>query len=94
MRDLKAVHILFSSNFVTQTLSGVSNTANNCCREQYDERGDRTFRIEGLNAELNHICYLLALLGAHHIFQISRIRVKLVSLSYLNMSDVGAVKQV
>jgi len=27
-----------------------------------------------LNAELNPICYLLALLGAHHIFHISGIR--------------------
>ena len=29
-----------------------------------------------LNAELNHICHLLALLGAHHIIHVSRIRVK------------------
>ena len=29
-----------------------------------------------LNAELNPTCYLLALLGAHHYLQISRIRVK------------------
>ena len=29
-----------------------------------------------LNAELNPICHLLALLGAHHILHISRIRVK------------------
>jgi len=28
-----------------------------------------------LNAELNPICHLLALLGAHHIFHISRVRV-------------------
>ena len=28
------------------------------------------------NAELNPICYLLPLLGAHHILHISRIRVK------------------
>jgi hypothetical protein len=26
-----------------------------------------------LNAELNPICHLLALLGAHHIFHVSRI---------------------
>jgi len=31
--------------------------------------------INPLNAELNPICHLLALLGAHHIFHISRIRV-------------------
>jgi hypothetical protein len=32
--------------------------------------------INPLNAELNPICYLLALLGAHPIFHVSRIRVK------------------
>jgi len=30
-----------------------------------------------LNAKLNPICHLLALLGAHHIFHLSGIRVKL-----------------
>jgi len=30
----------------------------------------------GLNAKLNLICHLLALLGAHHILHDSRIRVK------------------
>ena len=29
-----------------------------------------------LNAELNTICHLLALLGAHHIFHVSELRVK------------------
>ena len=28
-----------------------------------------------LNAQLNPICHLLALLGAHHIFHVSRLRV-------------------
>jgi septal ring factor EnvC (AmiA/AmiB activator) len=32
--------------------------------------------INSLNAELNPICHLLALLGAHPIFHFSRIRVK------------------
>ena len=31
--------------------------------------------INLLNAELNLICHLLVLLGAHHIFHVSRIRV-------------------
>jgi hypothetical protein len=34
--------------------------------------------INPLNAKFNPICHLLALLGAHHIFHVSRIRVKLV----------------
>jgi succinate dehydrogenase hydrophobic anchor subunit len=29
-----------------------------------------------LNAELNPICHLLALLGAHHIFHVNGLRVK------------------
>ena len=34
------------------------------------------YAVNRLNAELNPICHLLALLGAHHIFHVSRIRVK------------------
>jgi len=34
--------------------------------------------IKPLNAELNPICCLLALLGAHHFLHVSRIRVKTV----------------
>jgi hypothetical protein len=34
--------------------------------------------VNPLNAELNPICHLLALLGAHHILHVSRIRFKLV----------------
>jgi hypothetical protein len=29
-----------------------------------------------INTQLNSICHLLALLGAHHILHVSRIRVK------------------
>ena len=36
-----------------------------------------------LNAELNPICYLLALLGAHHFLHVSRIRVKSLTLRVL-----------
>jgi hypothetical protein len=32
--------------------------------------------IKPLNAKLNPICHLLTLLGAHHIFYVSRISVK------------------
>ena len=32
--------------------------------------------VNPLNGELNPICYLLALLGAHHFLHVSRIRVK------------------
>ena len=36
--------------------------------------------INPLNAELNPICCLLALLGAQNLFHVSRIRVKLLTL--------------
>ena len=36
-----------------------------------------------LNPELNPICYLLALLGAHHFLHVTRIRVKLLTFRLL-----------
>jgi hypothetical protein len=33
--------------------------------------------LNSLKAELNPICHLLALLGAHHILHVDRIRVKI-----------------
>ena len=39
--------------------------------------------INPLNAELNPIGYLLALLGAHHFLHVSRIRVKSLTLRQL-----------
>jgi len=41
-----------------------------CCYIQY---------FNPLKPELNPICYLLALLGAHHFLHVSRIRVKLLT---------------
>jgi len=37
-------------------------------------------KFNPLKPELNPICYLLALLGAHHFLHVSRIRVKLLTL--------------
>jgi len=39
--------------------------------------------VNRLNPELNPICYLLALLGAHHFLHVSRIRVKLLTFRLL-----------
>ena len=39
--------------------------------------------INPLNAELNPICCLLALLGVHHFLHVSRIRVKSLTLRLL-----------
>jgi len=38
--------------------------------------------FKGLNAELNPICHLLALLGAHHILHLSRIRFKMLVYTF------------
>ena len=40
-------------------------------------------RFNPLNLEFNPICYLLALLGAHHFLHVSRIRVKLLTFRRL-----------
>ena len=40
-------------------------------------------KINPLNPELNPICYMLALLGAHHFLHVSRIRVKLLTFRLL-----------
>ena len=39
--------------------------------------------LNPLNPELNPICYLLALLGAHHFLHVSMIRVKLLTFRLL-----------
>ena len=46
--------------------------------------------IKPLNPELNPICYLLALLGAHHFLHVSRIRVKILTFRRLMSYMHGA----
>jgi len=46
--------------------------------------------LNPLKLELNPICYLLALLGAHHFLHVSRIRVKLLTLRWLMSYIYGA----
>ena len=48
------------------------------------------FYVNPLNPELNPICYLLALLGAHHFLHVSRIRVKLLTFRLLMSYIYGA----
>ena len=45
--------------------------------------------INPLNPELNPICYLLALLEAHHFLHVSRIRVKLLTFRLLMLYIYG-----
>jgi len=46
--------------------------------------------VNPLNPELNPICYLLALLGAHHFLHVSRIKVTLLTLRRLMSYIYGA----
>jgi len=46
--------------------------------------------LNPLNPELNPICYLLALLGAHHFLHVGRIRVKLLTVRLLMSYIYGA----
>jgi hypothetical protein len=39
------------------------------------------FTSNSLNAELKPNCHLLALLGAHHIFHVRGVRVKMITLN-------------
>ena len=50
-------------------------------------KSSHTADINPLNAELNPICYLLALLGAQHFLHVSRIRVKSLAarIIYINL---------
>ena len=50
-------------------------------RRAYQKTGSR--KVNPLNPELNHICYLLALLGAYHFLHVSRIRVRLLTFRLL-----------
>jgi hypothetical protein len=43
--------------------------------------------VNPLNAELNPICYLLALLGAHHFLNVSRVRVNILRFCKLNSTE-------
>jgi hypothetical protein len=52
--------------------------------------GGYPIAVNPLNAELNPICHLLALLGVHHFLHLSRIRVKLLILRLLMSYIYGA----
>jgi len=53
----------------------------------------KQYQINPLNAELNPICHLLALLGAHHIIHISGIRVK-ISKRFAALENLNGSKNI
>ena len=50
---------------------------------------ERRIAIIPLNAKLNSICYLLALLGAHHVLHVSRIGVNVSKSTEIIFASAG-----
>jgi hypothetical protein len=65
---LKCWHIKFRWRRITQK-KAYHTVTGSACKFDIDQV------INPLNAELNPICHFLALLGAHHILHVSRVRV-------------------
>ena len=63
----------------TATMSSFDQCRNIWLRHETNE----LCNFNPLKPELNPICYLLALLGAHHFLHVSRIRVKLLTFRLL-----------
>jgi hypothetical protein len=61
-------------------LSQLANCLTVIQEKKWVPRVKRCAHINPLNAELNSICHLLALLGAHHIFHVSGLRVKFIDM--------------
>jgi len=57
-------------------------------RDRWQALVNAVINVNTLNTELNPICCLLALLGAHHILHVSRMRVK-VSFSRTWLHDLS-----
>ena len=78
--DFRIIPHLWTSQYVAKHTSNVS---------YYLEKFTSYF-FNPLKPEFNPICYLLALLGAHHFRHVSRIRVKLLTLRWLMSYIYGA----
>ena len=59
----------------SRSLGSVSNGIHVNRNENHGQGSERGCSVNPLNAELNPTCHLLALLGAHHIFHFSGLRV-------------------
>ena len=69
--------------FIQSKVLGICSNINGVERLALTEESNKLqikFKFNPLKPELNPICYLLALLGAHHFLHVSRIRVKLLTL--------------
>ena len=77
-------------NYGARKLRFPHATPDNSQIRNFNTNRIRFMVINPLNPELNPICYLLALLGAHHFLRVSRIRVKLLTFRLLTSYIYGA----
>ena len=73
---MKSISLYEQNSDSFYTRAGSAYSYQNAVRLKY-----RVSYIKSLNAELNPICHLLALLGTHRILYVSRIRVKRINKS-------------
>ena len=72
--ELLGSEIFFLTISYTARFSKKKKLLNKICVFRFSvQLLSETFFINSLNAELNPICHLLALLGAHHILHVSKI---------------------
>ena len=99
LRDVSVIKensIIVYIKWIAQSCSFCSKLTSNlytCCNRkrrlsQVFSWGQENFNP--LKPELNSICYLLALLGAHHFLHVSRLRVKLLTFRRLMSYIYGA----
>ena len=79
---------VYTSKSIEKNISRSAEEKCGCNRNKYQRIITQTFNP--LKPELNPICYLLALLGAHYFLHVSRIRVKLSTFRLLMSYIYGA----
>jgi hypothetical protein len=75
LASLPPLHCRFSQEL--SSIVGASATVSQMFLFPYSVKTFSQSIINTSNCELNPICHLLALLGAHHILRVSRVRVNL-----------------
>ena len=84
--DISPYHILYITYHIIYHIS-CQKIEIVSCENLTDFKID--FLFNPLNAELNPICHLLALLGVHHFLHVSRVRVKIPSSVGLPFETYG-----
>ena len=73
---LKSVWFKLFKEIITNFFENLKEHVGTRCEQIEGRQMSVPSYVNPLNAELNPICHLLALLGVHHILHVSRIRVK------------------